>query len=289
MISLGPAGVPLSCKGRTLKDGVRFVHELGLNALEIQFSRGIRIDEEYAIETGEQARELGVSLSVHAPYYTNLGSDNEETVQKSVDKVIMSGHMADTMGASVVICHPGFYTSLSKKETKERITDNATMVRDFFRDSNYKVKLGVEVMGKQQTFGTLEEILELCERVGDGVLPIVDFAHIHARTNGGLKTKADFAKVFDTVEDRLGIETFYTYFTGVRYANNNEICHLPVKKSDLNFDLLGEVILEQGYETTIVSVSPIVEHDAIYMKIRLDRLYEKVAQPLGATPAAGEA
>lgn len=277
MIYLGPAGVPLSCKGRTLNDGVKFVQELGLNALEVQFSRGIRIEEEYALEVGETAKELDVKLSVHSPYYTNLGSNNEEVIQRSVDKIVMSGHMADIMGADVVVAHPGFYTDLTPEETRQKILENASLCRDFFRDSNYKVKLGLEVMGKQQTFGTLDEIIDLCKEIGEGIIPIIDFAHIHARTNGGLQTREDFEEVFEKLEP-LNLDAYYTYFTGVKYANGNEVSHIPIKKGDLNFDLLGEVILEKGLDITVVSISPIVEHDAVHMKIKLERLLEKMAR-----------
>lgn len=39
MIRYGPAGIPLSCKGRTLKDGIEDVHSLCLTALEVQLVR----------------------------------------------------------------------------------------------------------------------------------------------------------------------------------------------------------------------------------------------------------
>jgi deoxyribonuclease-4 len=273
VIRLGPSGVPLSCKGRTLKDGVEFTHELGLGAMAVQVSRGIRIEEEYAEEVGDRADELGVQLSVHSPYYTNLGSDDEEVVQNSIDKIVMSGHMGDVMGANVVVAHPGFYTSLDPQETKEKITQNASLTRDFFRDSNYQVDLGLEVMGKKQTFGTLDEVIELCEEIGEGVVPVIDFAHIHARSNGGLREREDFEEIFEKL-DSLGLDRYYTYFTGVEYENGNEVSHKPIKKADLDFDILGQMLLEEGYDVTVISISPLVEHDAIYMKIRLERMLD---------------
>ena len=39
MIRFGPAGIPLSCKGRTLRDGIEDVHGLGLSAMEVQMVR----------------------------------------------------------------------------------------------------------------------------------------------------------------------------------------------------------------------------------------------------------
>src|SRR5207249_10685237 len=85
MIYIGPAGVPLSCKGRTTLEGLQHVQELGLNAMEVQFVRGIRMDEVYAVEVGELAKQLGVKLGVHSPYYTNICSDDEKTIEKSMD------------------------------------------------------------------------------------------------------------------------------------------------------------------------------------------------------------
>ena len=40
-VRFGPAGIPLSCKGRTLKDGLEDIYALELNAMEIQLVRGV--------------------------------------------------------------------------------------------------------------------------------------------------------------------------------------------------------------------------------------------------------
>ncbi|MFA5861411.1 MAG: TIM barrel protein [Candidatus Thermoplasmatota archaeon] len=279
MIYIGPAGVPLSCKGRTTLEGVQHVQELGLNAMEIQFVRGIRMDEQYAIEVGELGKELGVKLGVHSPYYTNICSDDPKTVEKSMDKIAMSGYFADIMKADVVVAHTGFYTSLSKEKTMEKAIESVTMLRDYFVDNKFCCKLGVEVMGKQQTVGNLDEVIGICKAV-PGVVPIVDFAHIHARSNGGLKTKEDFQAVFKKL-DALKLKHIHSYFTGVKYMNGNELNHIPIKKGDLDFTPLVEVILENDYNITVTSVSPIVEHDAMYMKIILERVLERRQLGLG--------
>lgn len=274
MIFIGPAGVPLSCKGRTPLEGVQHCQELGLNAMEVQFVRGIRMDEEYAKEVGKLAHDLGVQLSVHAPYYTNLGSDDEKTIQKSIDKITLSAKLADVMGGAVVVCHPGFYTGLTRKETLKKAIGTLHTILDYFKEGRLRCKLGLEVMGKQQTFGDLDEVIQMCQAV-PGAVPVIDFAHIHARSNGGLKTKEDFGGIFDKVDVALKPETYYTYFTGVKYANNSEINHVPIKKGDMDFDQLVEVMLDRELEVTIISNSPIVEHDAMFMKIHIERMLEK--------------
>jgi deoxyribonuclease IV len=279
MIYIGPAGVPLSCKGRTTLEGVQHVQELGLNAMEIQFVRGIRMDEEYAVEVGELAKQLGVKLGVHSPYYTNICSDDEKTIEKSMDKIAMSGYFADIMKADVVVAHTGFYTSLSKEKTMERAINSVTMLRDYFQDNKFSCKLGIEVMGKKQTIGDLDQIVQICKAV-PGVVPIVDFAHIHARGNGNLRTKEDFQAVMKKL-DSLKLKHVHSYFTGVKYADGQEINHVPIKKGDLDFTPLVECILENDYNITVVSVSPIVEHDAMYMKIILERVLERRQLGLG--------
>jgi len=290
MIWIGPAGVPLSCKGRTTLEGVQHVQELGLNAMEVQFVRGIRMDEEYALEVGELAKELGVKLSVHAPYYTNVCSDDEKTVEKSMDKIAMSGYFADIMKADIVVAHTGFYTTLSKEATREKAIENATQIRDYFEDNKFSCKLGLEVMGKPQTYGDLRQIVDLCEEV-EGVIPVLDFAHIHARANGGLKSQSDFQKVIDAVKG-LELDAYHAYFTGVRYANGSELNHVPIKKGDLDFNPLAEVILDNDIDITVISNSPIVEHDAMFMKIMLERVLERRKMSLGDVykiPLANEA
>ena len=65
MIRFGPAGIPLSCKGRTLIDGIEDVHNLGLTALELQLVR-MNVIERYPMEDeiGLNAREITSDLIV---------------------------------------------------------------------------------------------------------------------------------------------------------------------------------------------------------------------------------
>ncbi len=272
MIYLGPAGVPLSCKGRTTLEGVLHVQDLGLNAMEVQFVRGIQMDEEYALEVGEAGRDSEVRLAVHSPYYTNIASDDEDTIEKSIDKIAASGYFGDIMKAEVVVAHTGFYTSLDQEETTQKALESATLLRDHFRDNKFHPNLGLEVMGKKKTYGDLDQIVHLCQEV-DGLVPVVDWAHVHARSNGGLKTKEDFLEVFETLEP-LGLDHLHSYFTGVKYNDGSEVHHTPIKKGDLRPEPLFEAILERDEDITIISNSPLVEHDAMYLKIRLESFLE---------------
>lgn len=258
-----------------MRDGVLYVRALELDAMEVQFVRGIRMTEEDAEKIREAAEACDVELHVKAPYYLNLAGD-EKNVEMSFQKMVASGRLAHIMGADTVVFHPGFYGDLSKEQTLERIVENLREVRNTFVREGWKPRLGIEVMGKRNVFGSIDEVVQVCKRV-KGVVPVVDFAHIHARGNGILQEPEDFQLVFDRLEE-LDLDHYLIHFTGVHYDNGNARYRLPIKKADLKFEPLCEVLLEKNYDCTILSTSPIMEHDAMYMNIVFDRVKERREQ-----------
>jgi deoxyribonuclease IV len=272
LITFGPAGIPLSCKGRTVRDGIIYTRNLELDAMEVQFVRGIRMTEEEAAKVRETAEEAQVELHVKAPYYINLAGD-EANVEMSFNKILATGKLADLMGAETVVFHPGFYGELSKEETMQRIVKNVRELRNVFVREAWKPRLGIEIMGKRNVFGSLEEVVEVCQKV-KGIVPVIDFAHIHARGNGILQNPEDFLAVFDKLAP-LKLDHHLIHFTGIHYENGNARYRLPIKKGDLKFEPLCDVLLDHGMSATIISTSPILEHDAMYMNIVFDRVKER--------------
>ena len=272
MITFGPAGIPLSCKGRTVRDGIIYTRNLELDAMEVQFVRGIRMTEEEATKVRETAEEAGVELHVKAPYYINLAGD-EANVEMSFNKILATGKLAHLMGAQSVVVHPGFYGELSKEETMQRIVKNMRELRNVFVREAWTPRLGIEIMGKRNVFGSLEEVVEVCQKV-KGINPVIDFAHIHARGNGILQNPEDFQAVIDRL-DPLRLEHLLVHFTGIHYENGNARYRLPIKKGDLKFEPLCEVLLDRQLSATVISTSPILEHDAMYMNIVFDRVKER--------------
>ncbi len=325
MYRFGLAGIPLSCKGRTLKDAIEDTHRMGLHAMEIQFLRVnvqernvvdevglkprevensliidvLRPDEEgnyrsIGIESPleeddivlelfwnlassyielqvlqDLAKELDVQITLHTPYYMDLVTNGELT-ENSINYIIWGGILANEVGAKFVVNHVGLYGGLSKAEAMKNVIENVKYIKKRYRELKLKPKLGFEVSGKQVVFGSLEEILYLCKKV-KGVLPIVNFAHIHARTNGGLKEQKDFQEIFDKISP-FWKDEYYVHFAGVLYENGNETMIAPIKKGDLKFETLAHVILENEYNITIISSSPLLEHDAAYMRAIMERI-----------------
>ena len=329
MIRFGPSGIPLSCKGRTLRDGIEDVHNLGLTSMEVQLVRvnvlerpageeefgqtprslpgelvveirreqnkkDVRIpslDEE--IEPGDTlvsltsglardymeladlgtiAREMDIELSLHTPYYMDLAGE-DPFAQKSMDSVMWGGLLADAMGASVVATFLGLYGGMADKDAVRRIQESVKALRDQYRQRKLKVKLGLETSGRREVVGSLDEILALCKAV-KGVVPVLNFAHVHAREGGLLKRPEDFAALIDRVEKAAGGHV-HTHFTGVETEGGSELRYTPIKKGDLRFEPLAECLLDNDYDLTLVSSSPLLEHDAMYMKVILERVLAK--------------
>ncbi len=273
MIRIGQAGIPLSCKGRTNKDGLVYTREiLDLNAMEIQFVRGLYVmGDEEAFFMKEYSLENDVEIHVHAPYYINLAGADE--VDLSIEKAMSSALLADKMGARTVVIHPGYYGEKSELETLESIVKNTQVLYDMMLEESFNVKLGLETMGKQKVFGTLDEIISVCEKV-PGVLPVIDIGHIHARGNGCLKEQKDFEEIFDKLSV-LDLDHYLIHVTGVLYENGNEQYHLPVKKGDMPIGPFIDTILDHNYNVTLISESPLLEHDAVYLRLQVEKAIMK--------------
>jgi len=331
MIRFGPSGIPLSCKGRTLRDGIEDVHTLGLTALEVQIVRAnvterfateedighapkdsehffdeliievlrgsgknrhpVSLDEkikkgdmictminpiaknyQHLKEMGEIAKNLDVVLSVHTPYYMDLVANNDLT-DRSVESIRWAGILAQAMDAKIVVTHLGMYGDYSRKEATENIMDNIAHIQEWYNDFNIKVPIGLETSGRQEIFGDFEEIVKICNKI-KGPIPVINFPHVHARGNGALKKKEDFQELFDKIK-KFTKGNFYTHFSGVEHEDGNEIRYTPIKKGDLKFEPLAECILDNDFDMTIISGSPLLEHDAMYMKVILERVLAK--------------
>jgi len=273
MIRIGQAGIPLSCKGRTNKDGLAYTKQvLDLNAMEIQFVRGLYVmaDEE-AQFIKDYSKENDVELHVHAPYYINLAGDEETDL--SFEKILFSARLAEKMGAKTVVTHPGYYGELSERKTLKRIIKNTKKLQSLFKKEKLKIKIGLETMGKQKVFGSLNEIVEVCSNV-KGIIPAVDMGHIHARGNGCLKERKDFEGVFQKLKP-LRLKHYLIHLTGVLYEKGNEYYHLPIKKGDMPLAPLIDIVLDNNYNVTFISESPLLEHDAVYIRLQVEKAIMK--------------
>jgi deoxyribonuclease-4 len=274
MIRIGQAGIPLSCKGRTNKDGLVYTKQiLDLNAMEVQFVRGLYImEDEEANFMKEYSKENDIELHVHAPYYINLAGSSEE-LNLSMEKIIFSARLAEKMGANTVVTHPGYYGEDSQKKTMKKIIKNIKKIQNQLKKEKIQINLGIETMGKKRVFGSLDEIIEICENV-KGVIPVIGLGHIHARSNGNLKKREDFEDIFQRLKP-LRLKHFLIHVTGVLYEEGNEYYHIPIKKGDMPLMPIIDIILDKKYNVTFISESPLLEHDAVYIKLQVEKAIMK--------------
>ena len=234
---------------------------------------GIGGDYRELADTGRLARELDVELSLHTPYYMDLSGEDEISV-RSMANVIYGGLIADALGAGVVVTHMGLYGEMEHDEATEEVVRKMEILADEFKVRKIKARIGLETSGKQVVYGSLDEILEVVSRV-KGTVPVLNFPHIHAREYGLLQTKEDFQEVFDRAKKASKLKWYYTHFSGVQHEGGNEKRYTPIKKGDLKFEPLAECILEGDLNITVISSSPLLEHDAMYMKVILERVMLK--------------
>jgi deoxyribonuclease-4 len=258
MIRVGPAGYPEGSKGPV--DAVEKVGALGLDALEVQFVRQAKMAEDKATALGARARQLGVALSAHAPYYINFNSENKETVRKSSEWVMKSARLAGLMGAYVIVIHAAAYSGRPSKATAA-VTKGIGKCRDAMQKEGIEnVLLGLETMGKKGSWGTLDEIEDVQAKV-EGVVPVVDWAHLHARDGGWLDSEERFLEILDRAGTMSG-GLLHCHFSCIEYTEAGERRHLDLKAKDPDYGLLVEALHNWSGNLTLISETPSPEQGA---------------------------
>lgn len=281
MIHFGPAG---NCswfheKYKSTYEMPKFLHEVGLNAYEIQCGRGVRMRDDVAATLKSEAEQYGISLSVHAPYYISLSGLEQETRLKSVDYILQSARLARKTGATRIVVHSGSCAKQTREEALEKAKDTLSKaVYALQEESLDDILICPEVMGKINQLGTLEEVMQLCS-VDERMLPTVDFGHLNSRTEGSLTDRAAFAKVLDIMENALGIERarkFHSHFSKIEYTlDGGEKRHLTFEDSIYgpNFEPLLDELFHRQYTPTIICESAdTMSRDALTMKKYFENL-----------------
>ena len=258
MIRLGPAGTG----GDSLK-GIQEIHDSGLNAVEIEFTYGVRMSVELAKKCGEVAKKLGMYLSVHAPYYINLASEDKKKIEASKKRILESCEKGHYLGAKYIVFHPGFYVKYNKEECYAMIKKSILEIQNEIKKKGWKVILAPETMGKLSQFGDLDELLRMRNETHCHLC--IDFAHLKARNNG----RVNYKEVFDKLKQNK-IEHIQAHFSGIEYTEKGERKHILTKDSDIK-ELL-EWIKKSGIDTTIINESPDPVGDSLKSKKILNKL-----------------
>jgi len=273
-LHFGTAGIPLSTLRKTSAEGIKRVRELGLEAMELEFVRGVKMSRASASEIRTIAGEMGVVLTVHAPYYINLNSRDQAKLRASIDRILDSARIGSEAGAFSVVFHPAYYGSDTPQETYSRVRDALKYIVKTLRDEGIEIWIRPETMGGLAEFGDLEEVISLSEEL-EMVLPAIDFAHLHARSLGKYNTYEEVAGVLGEIERRLGreaLESMHIHISGIEYGKKGEIKHLNLEESDLNYVEILRALKDFRVKGVVISESPNIEEDAILMKKKYESI-----------------
>ncbi|MGZ7044488.1 MAG: TIM barrel protein [Methanobacterium sp.] len=266
-VRFGPAGRPVEYKGKTEKV-CDYINQIGLDAFEYQATYGVRISKQSALALRENAGKNNILVSIHAPYYINLCSQKYETIKKSILRLVQSAKAAEWLNAYRIVFHMGFYTKYSPAEAMEKCKNAVRELLEKCEKSGIKnYTFAPETTGKKSQFGSLEELTNICQSF-DNFTPTVDFAHMHARSGGSIKSKEDYAKIFDYIEAELGLSTLHSHFTKIEYTDAGERKHHILKDDNYGPPLIPllELISENEYNVTIICETPLIDIDALQMK-----------------------
>lgn len=281
----GPAGnsdsfYEMGYKGSL--DVPEYIFKMGLDAYEYQCGRGVNIGLEKCLALGEKAREMGITLTLHAPYYISLSSVDPAKRDKSIIYILQSARAVDAMGGNRIVAHSGSCGKLDRKTALEYACDTMKKAIAALDDEGLShIRICPETMGKINQLGTLDEVLTLCE-LDERLIPCIDFGHLNARTHGGLATYEDFEAIFNQIENRLGIsrlKEYHGHFSKIEYSDGGEKKHLTFE--DTVYGPVFEPFLELTYKK---NCSPVIicESDGTQAEdaLTLKRTYEAIKEGL---------
>jgi deoxyribonuclease-4 len=277
-IRFGPAGIPINCEGNSTLEGVRCCGTLGLDAMEMEFVQGVRMREDAAAGVRKAAAEAGVSLSSHAPYFINLCTSDKTKLLNTKRHIISSASITSLAGGGITVFHPGFYQKLRPAEAYEAAKRNLSDIIAELKARGIRIRLGAETVGKKSAFGGLDENIRLAQEL-DMVVPVVDFAHLHARGDFRITGAADYKAIFDRLEKELDgyVKDFHCHFSEINYSDKGELNHFPLDtNNEPPFRPLMKVLAENGYSGTIICETPRLDIDALAMKSEFVRALARV-------------
>lgn len=248
-IKFGVAGFPInfftSEYGKKRENIFSWIEEIGLDSIELQCTYGIKMKEEQARLYRELAKEHGITLTMHAPYYISLASQKEEVIERSKLEIKKAFALASILGVKRIIFHPGAGYGNTAEERKfglQKLIDALNSIKKEIDTEN--IKIYPEVGGKVNQLGSLDEIIEICKRV-DYARPCIDLAHLHARELGSMTSKDKIVNVLKTIEKELGraiLEETHFHVYPVDYTDKGEKVHKQFgeKKQEEQMSLFNE-------------------------------------------------
>jgi deoxyribonuclease-4 len=254
-IRVGPARMP---SRESPEQAIELVLERGYAACEIDFESGFWMDYPFAERLGELAQQYDVALSVHAPLFGFMGhlEASGRKFTSAVGALDRSAGIAAAAGAEVVVFHPGFLLGREREAAIEAVVEQLSSLRERLEGKGRAVPFGIEVMGRVRDLGSLDDVVEISRRTS-WVRPVLDFAHLHATSDGAYLSVEPFAEALEAADEVLPEGApFHIHFSDIAFANRNETKHLSYGEGTLRAEPLREALTRFERPATVISESP---------------------------------
>ena len=256
-VRFGPARVP---SRESPAAAVALLQERGFDACEIDFEGSFWMDYDWAAEFGKRAREAKIALSVHAPIAGFMGhAERGKKLNMAIGMLDHSAGVAKAAGAEPVVFHPGFLLGRTRAAAIRSIVEQLGELRERLEAKDRAVPFGIEVMGRVREIGSLDDVLEISRRLG-WVRPVLDFAHMHATSDGAFTDVEPFAAALEGADEVLEPGApFHIHFSDIAFANRNETKHLPYGEGTLRAEPLKQALRKFRRTANVISESPDLE------------------------------
>ena len=269
----GPAGNAESFPYKSSAEAPHWLAGLGLDCYEYQCGKGVNVGEETARKIGAAAREAGIALSLHAPYFINLANPDPDSLKKTIGYITAACQAADWMGATRVVIHSGALMKRTRRQAQDIALHSLKEVVSACDGAGYgHITLCPETMGKINQLGDLDEVLELCT-LDERLTPCVDFGHLYARSLGELEGREACVQMLDRIQAVLGEERasrFHSHFSKIQFTpSGGEKMHLTFAQEEFGPDpapLMAEVACRGWSPTFICESAGTQAEDALVMK-----------------------
>jgi deoxyribonuclease IV len=276
-IRVGPPRLP---SRDSPEAAVELLLERGYTACEIDFESGFWMDYPFAERLGELARERDIALSVHAPLFGFMGhlEPSGRKFTSAVGALDRSAGIAAVSGAAPVVFHPGFLLGREREAAIDAVVEQLGTLRERLEGKGRAVPFGVEVMGRVRDLGSIDDVVEISRRAG-WVRPVLDFAHMHATSDGAFLDVEPFATALELVDSVLepgapfhihksdsrspqdenapeDLIPFHIHVSDIAFANRNETKHLPYGEGTLRVRPMRDALARFDRPATIISESP---------------------------------
>jgi deoxyribonuclease-4 len=253
-IRLGPSGLP---DAPSFEEAAATLAARGYRACEIGFAGGFWLDYDAAPALHAALAAEDIVLSIHAPLAAFMGHvEREKKFKMALGMLDHTAGLAKAAGAELVVFHPGFLLGREREQAIADVVDQLGDLRARLEAKDRLVPFGVEVMGRVRDLGTLDDVLAIASQV-DFVRPVLDFAHMHATSDGAYTDVDMFASALEAADEVIEPgASFHIHFSDIAYANRNETKHLPYGEGTLRVEPLRDALDRFERPATVISESP---------------------------------